>query len=239
MEEQREAALEALRETNAYLESLINYANAPIIVWDPRFCITRFNHAFEALTGRTEAETLGQSLEILFPPPLAEPYMEQIRQTATGERWEIVEIKIQHRDGSVRTVLWNSATLFAPDNQTPVATIAQGQDITERKRVEEELARSRDAAQAANQAKSEFLANMSHEIRTPMNGVIGMVDILQETPLMPEQHRMLKTISESSLAFLQILNDILDISKIEAGKLGVESIPTHLREVVICLRSSS
>ena len=124
---------------NSYLENLINYANAPIIVWDPQFRITRFNHAFEFLTGRSESDVLGQSLEILFPPALAENSMAQIRKTSIGERWESVEIDILHRDGSVRTVLWNSATLFEPDGQTSLATIAQGQDITERKRVEQEL----------------------------------------------------------------------------------------------------
>ncbi len=136
---ERKQAEEALRQTNAYLENLINYANAPIIVWDPHFHITRFNHAFEFLTGRTEAEVVGQSLEILFPPELANQSMALIRKTLTGERWETVEIKIQHRDGTVRTVLWNSATIFAADGHTPQATIAQGQDITERKRTEEEL----------------------------------------------------------------------------------------------------
>ena len=139
---ERKRAEESLRETNAYLENLINYANAPIIVWDPQFRITRFNHAFESLTGHREAEVLGQSLELLFPPELAASSMDLIRQTLTGTRWETVEIKILHRDGSVRTLLWNSATLFAPDGKMPIATIAQGQDITERKRMEEELRES-------------------------------------------------------------------------------------------------
>jgi len=97
-------------------------------------------------------------------------------------------------------------------------------DITEFKRAEQ-------AALAASRAKSEFLANMSHEIRTPMNGVVGMVDILQQSDLTLEQQRMLATISQSALALLRILNDILDYSKIEAGKLAVESIPTQLAEV--------
>ena len=129
----------ALRESNAYLENLINYATAPIIVWDPQFRITRFNHAFEALTGRIEQEVTGQSLALLFPPELAEYSMALTTKTLSGERWETVEIKIQHRDGSVRTVLWNSATLFTEDGQTPIATIAQGQDITERKQAEQKL----------------------------------------------------------------------------------------------------
>jgi PAS domain S-box-containing protein len=133
-----------LRETNAYLENLINYANSPIIVWDPQFCITRFNHAFESLTGMDEAEVIGQSLEILFPPEYAEKSMALIRKTITGERWETVEIEIQHRNQTRRTVLWNSATLFAPDGKLPIATIAQGQDITDRKRAEKELRASEE-----------------------------------------------------------------------------------------------
>lgn len=136
---ERKKAEELLHTTNAYLENLINYANAPIIAWDPHFRITRFNHAFEFLTGYKEVEVLGKSLNILFPPSSAKESMALIHNTSTGERWETEEIEILHRDNSIKTVLWNSATLFAPDGETPVATIAQGHDITVRKQVEKEL----------------------------------------------------------------------------------------------------
>jgi len=140
VEDQRNRAAEALRESNEYLDSLFNYANAPIIVWDPQFRITRFNHAFEHLAGRTAIGVVGQPLEILFPPASEDSSMMLIRETLSGERWESVEVPILKSDGSVRTVLWNSATIFAPDGKTLVATIAQGQDITERKRSERENA---------------------------------------------------------------------------------------------------
>ncbi len=95
-----------------------------------------------------------------------------------------------------------------------------------------DLKRAEAAALASSRAKSEFLANMSHEIRTPMNGVVGMIDILKQTDLNSEQMRMLGTIHHSSLALLNILNDILDYSKIEAGKLEVEHIPTQVHELI-------
>jgi PAS domain S-box-containing protein len=127
----RKQAEEALREARDYLQKLIGYANAPIIVWDPGFRITHFNRAFERLSGRKADEVLGRTPDILFPIDRREESISHIRRTTTGERWEVGEIPIQHVDGSVRTVLWNSATIFAADGKTAVATIAQGQDITE------------------------------------------------------------------------------------------------------------
>jgi len=127
-----------LRESNEYLENLINYANAPIIVWDAGFCITRFNRAFEILTGCSEADVLGRSLEFLFPPALVDDSMALIRKAQAGERWETIEIKILHRNGTIRTILWNSAAIYSADSKTPIATIAQGHDITEQRKIEQQ-----------------------------------------------------------------------------------------------------
>jgi len=143
----RKQAEAALREKTDYLESLINYANAPIIVWDPKFRITRFNHAFERLTGRSADEVVGQTLDLLFPENSREDSMSLIRQALAGERWEVVEIPILHVDGSVRTVLWNSAGIYTGDGKTVTATIAQGQDITERKKLEKEVLEISDREQ--------------------------------------------------------------------------------------------
>jgi PAS domain S-box-containing protein len=136
---ERRKAENALRETRDYLNKLINFANTPIIVWDPSFKITKFNHAFEKLTGYMEEEMIGQSLEFLFPPQNRLSSLSMIEETITGERWESVEIHIRSADGNTHWVLWNSANIYSEDGQTLMATIAQGHDITERKRAEDQI----------------------------------------------------------------------------------------------------
>ena len=129
-----------LRETRDYLDNLLSHANAPIIVWDPNFCITRFNHAFERLTGWRADEVLGRSLGILFPDESRTESFAYIERTLSGESWNAVEIPICHQNGEVRTVLWNSANIYDEAGRRVIATIAQGQDITERKMAEERVA---------------------------------------------------------------------------------------------------
>jgi PAS domain S-box-containing protein len=160
----RKQAEEALHDTSQYLENLINHANAPIIVWDTGLRITRFNHAFERLTGRSADEVMGQRLEILFPAETVDDSMDHIRRVMAGERWEAVEIPILNKDGGIRTVLWNSATLYGADGKTVSSAIAQGQDITERKLAEEETRRLLRIVQEEKDRLSALINSISDEV---------------------------------------------------------------------------
>lgn len=137
---ERKKTEEELRATRDYLEHLFNYANAPIIVWDHLLRITRFNRAFEHLAGYAADEVIGKELHILFPEESKEESLDKISRTSIGEFWESVEIPILRKKGDIRIALWNSANIYDNDGKTLLATIAQGQDITERKRAEEGMA---------------------------------------------------------------------------------------------------
>ncbi|TRZ76336.1 MAG: PAS domain S-box protein, partial [Deltaproteobacteria bacterium] len=130
-------AEEQLSATRDYLENLLDFANAPIIVWDPDTTITRFNHAFERLSGNSSGEVIGKKLEILFPESNRSESMKKIDLTLKGEYWESVEIPILCKNGDIRIVLWNSANIYAKDGTTLHAVIAQGIDITDRKKQEQ------------------------------------------------------------------------------------------------------
>ncbi|MEI6207892.1 MAG: ATP-binding protein [Desulfuromonadales bacterium] len=121
------------------LDVLFDCASAPLIVWDADYIVTRFNRAFGKLTGLTSDQIIGYSLTKLFFYDQIESSLDLISKTYSGERWVSVEIPIQHLDGTVRILLWNSATIFEADGTSPKATIAQGVDITERKLSEDAL----------------------------------------------------------------------------------------------------
>jgi PAS domain S-box-containing protein len=188
----RKVEEEALRETTEYLENLFAYANAPIIVWNPDIKITRFNHAFEDLTGRTEEQVTGKSLEILFPPDSSKTSMDLIKKALPGEKWKIVEIPILNAiSGEVKTVLWNSATILTPDGTTVLATIAQGQDITERKLAEEALNR-------ANRKLNLLSGITRHDINNQLLVLNGFLKLLHKQAPDPGLEDFFTRITRSS-----------------------------------------
>ena len=145
---ERKRAEEKLRETSAYMENLIEHANVPMVVWTPDFRITRFNRAFERLTGMKTKDVIGKKLEIMFPEGTREKSMSYVRTAVSGARWEAVEIPIVNMQGEIKTVLWNISTIYAEDRKTPSAIIAQGQDITERKQAEAALKESEEMSRS-------------------------------------------------------------------------------------------
>ncbi len=228
-------AQNSLKETNAYLENLINYANAPIIVWDPQFRITRFNHAFEYLTGLKEAEIIGQSLELLFPPNHASKAMEQIRKTLTGERWETVEIEILHRNNSTRTVLWNSATIFAGDGKTPVATIAQGQDITERKKAEQEIKLKNEELSELNATKDKFFSIIAHDLKNPFNSILGFSELLKDEARDLDYNSIIQysgIIHSSAQHTYELLESLLEWARMQQGRIPFEPRTLLLNDLI-------
>ncbi|WP_375417791.1 PAS domain S-box protein [uncultured Hymenobacter sp.] len=143
------------------------------------------------------------------------------------------ETRMRHKDGHAVSVLVNARV--AASGVKGTEGIAR--DISEMRQMQDELRQAKDAAEAALAAKSQFLANMSHELRTPMNGIIGMIDLLDQTVTGEEQLDYVDTLRKSSDALLTILNDILDLSKIQAGKLRLQEAPVALESVLNRIRA--
>lgn len=140
------------------------------------------------------------------------------------------ESSIVHKNGDILKCICNVKFIYDKNNK-PVQIEGVARDITKLKDATIELMRAKEIAERSVKVKDLFLANMSHEIRTPMNGIIGMIDLLSGTTLSTEQKNYIKTIKKSSETLLTILNDILDLSKIEAGKMKLKKSPVRLRSV--------
>src|SRR5581483_340053 len=189
------------------------------------------NGRFLQALGKSLDEVRGKTDFDFYPRELAEKYRtDDLRVMTTEELFEATEEHVRADGEKIYVQVLKTPVYDA--RQRVVGTQAIFWDVTDKKRAEEALHRAREAAEAASRAKSTFLANMSHEIRTPLGAVIGMTELVLDTPLAAEQRDYLEIVRKSADSLLGVINDILDFSKIEAGKMDLDQVPFDLRDLL-------
>ncbi|MBF0162063.1 MAG: response regulator [Magnetococcales bacterium] len=231
---ERRKVEKTLRGSEQRFRAMADSAMEGIIAINALGSIVTWNAGAARIFLREEAEVLGASAEILMPEPLRHRYKAGLARLAQGGMSRIVNSTLELqglRKNGEEFPLELSLSTWSEGEQTFYTGIVR--DISARKRSELALQQAREQAESATLAKSQFLATMSHEIRTPINALLGMGELLLETTLTEEQRRFLEISNQSGAALLALINDILDLSKIEAGQLVMESVPFDLHNLVV------
>jgi PAS domain S-box-containing protein len=215
----------------AQLAAIVESSDDPIYSTDASGTITSWNRSAARVLGYTEQEIVGKPITVLIPPERRDEDAAIRSKIGRGERVEQYETQRQRIDGTLVDV----SLTVSPITDAAGAIVGRSvvaRDVSQRKATQLQLEAARDEALEASRLKSAFLANMSHEIRTPLNGVIGMTSLLLDGDLAPEQREFADTARRSGEALLDVINNILDLSKIEAGKLELEVTDFDLHRVV-------
>lgn len=218
----------ALSNTLRVMQTLLETLPLPVIIRDAERRITLVNAAWEKMVGVSRNAAVGRTLQEVDEQRFIPGYHETDEEVFRTRKSVRYETTVRGRDGTQYSVIVAKTPLLVEDGtMTGLASVVT--DISEQKRTAEVLERARLSAEAAVQAKSRFLANMSHELRTPLNGVVGMASLLENTALDSKQRRFVRTLRNSAEALITLINDVLDLSKAEAGKLELDCGPFDLR----------
>ncbi len=229
VEAEKQKLDQRLRDQQFYTRSLIESNIDALMTTDPSGIITDVNKQMEALTGCTRDELIGAPFKGYFTDP--ERAEAAIKLVLSQKKVTDYELTACARDGKKTVVSYNATTFYDRD-RTLQGVFAAARDVTERKRVELELKQAKAVAESASRTKSDFLASMSHEIRTPMQAIIGMVSLLAKTPLSPEQNKYVQIFRRASDNLLYIIDDILDLSKVETSQLDLERTGFSLNDLL-------
>lgn len=223
-------AQESLRSSESRFRRLVEAKIIGVFIVESTGRLVSANDAFLEMTGYTRQETRepGLNLKDMTPTQSLDLYDRAAEELKRTGRCEPYEMEFIAKDGRCVPVLLGAAQLADPGERA----ICFALDLTEQKRAEHALEEARDAAEEASRAKSEFLANISHELRTPMNAIIGMTELALDEPLGPDAREYLQTVKDSADILLRLLNDILDFSRIEAGKFNLDNTSFGLRHTL-------
>lgn len=244
----RRTAEDSVKASEERFRELFENANDVIFLVDLKGRLMAINRAAESLTGYARAEVLGKSMEDLVAPESRHFSQDSIRAHLGGSPNQHFELRMLPKTGGVRFLEVSTRVIYRKGLAVAIQGI--GRDVTERKQAEqklrdsaremqiknEELSAALHLAREATQLKEQFLANTSHELRTPLNGIMGMINLIKSTDLTPDQREYADAISQCSNDLLTIINDLLDLSQIGAGRLAIDYRPfdpaESLRSVV-------
>ena len=239
VEEERMKLDQSLRDQQFYTRSLIESNIDAIITTDPQGIITDVNYQMESLTGCTRDELIGAPFKNYFTDPdLAEA---SIKQVLIARKVTDYELTALSRDGKETVVSYNATTFYDRDRKLR-GVFAAARDVTERKRLDQvlqekniELQGAKVVAEKANLSKSDFLSSMSHELRSPLNAILGFAQLMESEspPPTPSQVESINQILQAGWHLLNLINEILDLAKIESGQFSLSPEPVSMAEVMV------